>query len=96
VVGAGAAFPNPWVKTIIALVAGAVLGFVSEMLAGAISKRTGKDADAVREGWIGMTPEGRLGRPEELAAAVAFLASPDAGFIRGVVLPVDGGRLQSI
>jgi hypothetical protein len=38
VVGAGAAFPHPWVKTIIALVAGAVLGYVSEMLAGAISK----------------------------------------------------------
>jgi Protein of unknown function (DUF1097) len=38
VVGAGAAFPHPWVKTIIALVAGAVLGYLSEMLAGAISR----------------------------------------------------------
>jgi hypothetical protein len=39
VVGAGATFPHPWVKTVIALVAGAVLGYISEMLAGAIGGR---------------------------------------------------------
>jgi uncharacterized protein DUF1097 len=39
VVGAGTAFPHPWVKTIVALVVGAVLGYVSEMLAGSIGGR---------------------------------------------------------
>jgi hypothetical protein len=38
VVGAGAAFPHPWIKTVIALVAGAVLGYLSEILAGSISR----------------------------------------------------------
>ena len=36
-------------------------------------------------------PVGRLGRAEEVAAAVLWLASPGASFIHGVALPVDGG-----
>ncbi len=39
------------------------------------------------------TPLGRLGRPEDIAAAVAFLASEGAGFITGQVLTADGGFL---
>jgi hypothetical protein len=39
VVGAGAAFPHPWIKTVIALVAGAVFGYISEALAGAIGRK---------------------------------------------------------
>lgn len=38
-------------------------------------------------------PMGRLGEPEEVARAIAFLASDDASFITGAILPVDGGYL---
>lgn len=68
------------------------LDALREQLAG----RTGKAPEQVVEGWIGKTPEGRLGKPEELGAAIAWLCSPQASFVRGIVLPVDGGRLQSI
>jgi NAD(P)-dependent dehydrogenase (short-subunit alcohol dehydrogenase family) len=40
-----------------------------------------------------MHPMGRIGEPAEVAAAIAFLASPEASFITGVILPVDGGYL---
>ena len=39
-----------------------------------------------------LAPAGRLGTAEEIAAAIVYLASPQAGFTQGVVLPVDGGR----
>ena len=38
-------------------------------------------------------PAGRVGQPEEIAAAIAFLVTDEASFIHGVLLPVDGGRL---
>jgi 3-oxoacyl-[acyl-carrier protein] reductase len=62
----------------------------------ATSKRLGKAPEQVEADWLASVPEGRLGRPEELGEVIAFLASPAASFIRGVSLPVDGGRMQSI
>ncbi|MBB3354645.1 NAD(P)-dependent dehydrogenase (short-subunit alcohol dehydrogenase family) [Rhizobium sp. BK049] len=41
--------------------------------------------------FLSMIPMGRLGKPEEIAAAIAFLLSEDAGFITGQILFVDGG-----
>ena len=50
--------------------------------------------DAARSAAIlARTPMGRWGAPEDIAGPVLFLASPAAGFVTGVVLPVDGGYL---
>jgi NAD(P)-dependent dehydrogenase (short-subunit alcohol dehydrogenase family) len=40
-------------------------------------------------------PAGRVAEPEELAAAIVFLASDDASFVHGVTLAVDGGRVAT-
>jgi NAD(P)-dependent dehydrogenase (short-subunit alcohol dehydrogenase family) len=45
-----------------------------------------------REYLIAKHPIGRLGQPEDVAYAMLFLASDEAGFITGVALPIDGGR----
>lgn len=42
-----------------------------------------------------MYPLGRIGTPEDIAAAVAFLASDDAAWITGITLPIDGGLLAA-
>lgn len=51
----------------------------------------GRDDDLKR--LAGTYPLGRVGEPEDVAAAVAFLASPEASWITGITLPVEGGLL---
>jgi len=52
-------------------------------------------SESARDAVARVTPAGRMGKPEEVAAAVAFLASEDASYITGVNLVVDGGRVAS-
>jgi NAD(P)-dependent dehydrogenase (short-subunit alcohol dehydrogenase family) len=58
----------------------------TEMLADQLKKR--------REEWLALTPLGRLGTPDEVAAAVAFLASDEAAYITGANLHVNGGLVM--
>lgn len=50
---------------------------------------------AFRQAYTSAIPMRRYGTPEEIAAAVAYLASEDAGYVTGTVLPLDGGFLAS-
>ena len=50
---------------------------------------TGMTAD-VADGWLAQVPAGRMGRPDEVAAAVAFLCSEEAAYVNGSTLAVDG------
>ena len=67
-----------------------------EALADAASHRTGATRDEVYAGWVAQTPMGRLGRADELAATIAFLASEQAGFITGQAILVDGGKVNAL
>ena len=59
-----------------------------------IVERTGRTAEEAEAELEQMTPLGRLLEPEEVAAAVVFLASPEAAAINGQTLVLDGGGLQ--
>ena len=48
-------------------------------------------SEAQRTAMLDMAPIRRLGEPSEIAAAIEYLASEDAGYVTGAVLPVDGG-----
>jgi 3-oxoacyl-[acyl-carrier protein] reductase len=52
---------------------------------------TDKLNDQQREGILSAVPAGRMGKPEEIAAAVLYLASPEAAYVTGATVHVNGG-----
>ena len=67
-----------------------------DSLFSAKAEKLGKTKDDVLKAAIATIPAGRLGEAAEIAAAVAFLATPAAAYINGINLPVDGGRTPSL
>jgi 3-oxoacyl-[acyl-carrier protein] reductase len=55
------------------------------------TRMTEAGGEDMRRRYADMTPAGRLGTPEEIAAVIAFVAGPEASFVTGAVLTVDGG-----
>jgi 3-oxoacyl-[acyl-carrier protein] reductase len=61
----------------------------------AVARQSGRTAAEVAAERARTIPLGRLGRPEEIGAMVAFLASTRAAYVTGTVIPVDGGVVKS-
>jgi 3-oxoacyl-[acyl-carrier protein] reductase len=60
------------------------------------AEKNGISFDKAKEEMVAEIPAGRISEPDEVAAAVAFLATPAAGYINGINIPVDGGRTGSL
>ena len=67
-----------------------------EALDKAASERTGKSIADIEKAALASIPAARYGSPDEFAAAAVFLASPQASYITGTTIRVDGGALRNV
>ena len=65
-------------------------------LAERIAEREGVDPASIEQRWASQAPLGRVGRPEEFADVVVFLASERASYVTGVSIAIDGGIVKGM
>jgi 3-oxoacyl-[acyl-carrier protein] reductase len=86
----------PFGITVNNVLPGATLTGRLEAIVQTKAEKTGKSFDEVMNEMVKEIPAGRVGDAHEVAAAVAFLATPAAAYINGINIPVDGGRTGSL
>jgi 3-oxoacyl-[acyl-carrier protein] reductase len=67
-----------------------------EQILGDRAKATQQDEAAIEKSMLATVPAGRFADAHEIGNVIAFLATPAAGYINGINVPVDGGRTQSL
>lgn len=87
---------GPFGITVNNVLPGATMTGRLEAIVKSKAEKSGKSFDEVMKSMVDEVPAGRVGDAHEVAAAVAFLATPAAAYINGINIPVDGGRTGSL
>ncbi len=87
---------GPFGITVNNVLPGATMTGRLESILNTNSQKKGISLEEAKQEMINEIPLGRIAEPHEVAAAVAFLASPAASYINGINIPVDGGRTGSL